>query len=294
MGARDDEHDLSKEPLLRAADPPVDPSERKAERILKRETERPDALVPGADSVYDEPDILPGRQGDVIEQDWSCGECGYNLRGLVPGHRCPECGHIELYRPPPPDADSYRARLRNRLAGVSPVRGWSVAILALLLGGPFAVVGAFMQSSPSLLAAGGMIMIVVFGPAIEETLKIAIAAMVIERRPYLFQRAEQIQLATVGSAFVFAVIENIIYLTVYIPNPNFAIIVWRWTICVGLHVGCTAIASKGLLDIWHRSITEQRKPDMGVGLRALVWAIVVHGLYNASVVAYEMIGSPFS
>jgi hypothetical protein len=37
---------------------------------------------------------LPGalREGDVIEGDIPCPACGYDLKTLTVGHRCPECG----------------------------------------------------------------------------------------------------------------------------------------------------------------------------------------------------------
>jgi hypothetical protein len=38
--------------------------------------------------------VEAGRWGEFeqSEGDWPCGMCGYNLRGLARGGRCPECG----------------------------------------------------------------------------------------------------------------------------------------------------------------------------------------------------------
>lgn len=46
------------------------------------------------------------RQGELITEDRPCHACGYNVRGLAIGGRCPECGETITYRrkrsgPPP-------------------------------------------------------------------------------------------------------------------------------------------------------------------------------------------------
>jgi uncharacterized repeat protein (TIGR04138 family) len=47
--------------------------------------------------------------GPEIADDEPCGRCGYILRGLREGHRCPECGtRIPFSFPPEPDEDLLR------------------------------------------------------------------------------------------------------------------------------------------------------------------------------------------
>lgn len=42
--------------------------------------------------------VPPGvDDGGAIAADLWCVGCGYNLRGLPPGHRCPECGVSTTY-----------------------------------------------------------------------------------------------------------------------------------------------------------------------------------------------------
>ena len=38
-------------------------------------------------SVFDEPAIFPRNEKQLIDSDWPCSKCGYNLRGLTTGNR---------------------------------------------------------------------------------------------------------------------------------------------------------------------------------------------------------------
>jgi len=277
------------EPERQPEPKPTDPSEAKADAALRKNPNTPNTIAGTGQSIYEEPDIFPNRPKGVIDRNFSCSNCGYNLRGLQTGDRCPECGHRELYRPAPRDAVSYQTWLQTQLARTSPAIGWYLALAAAMLGGPLAIFGAMFQSSQGgLTELSGFLLIVIFGPTVEETMKIALAAYVIEVKPYLFRRIHQIRLATLGAAFIFAVIENFVYLNIYVPNPTPTLIAWRWTICIALHVGCTAVASAGLVNVWKQTTTEYRTPRITAGLPRLTQAIIIHGTYNAIMVAWEM------
>lgn len=293
MSARRDRHSIDDEPHFHASQGKADPSEERATRNLRSDSAHTDPTYRQGQSIYDEPDILPGREGETVSQDWTCSACGYNLRGLPLEKGCPECGHRELYRPPPPGEDSYETWLSHHRSRVRARHGWQVACAAAALGGVFAVVTALVKTAPGgALIMGMPLVTILFAPLVEETMKIATASYLIETKPYVFDRVGQIQLATLGSAFVFAVIENLLYLHVYLPNPSTTLILWRWFACTGLHVGATALATRGLVDVWEQTMTEKRRPELSKAFPALIAAILLHGCYNAGVLGWESLSGP--
>jgi len=86
------DHSVHREPHLQDASYSPDPSEERSAEMLARERASSDADAERArHSVFDEPGTLPNRPPAIIEQDWHCRSCGYNLRGLE-SDCCPECG----------------------------------------------------------------------------------------------------------------------------------------------------------------------------------------------------------
>jgi hypothetical protein len=267
----------------------IDPSEDRADRILAKHPPDPQELARTGQSVFDEPDIHHANDHEMVQQDWSCSRCDYNLKGLPFGHPCPECGYVELYRPPPAASDSYQTWLQQRLMRVSPATGWYVAAVAVLLGGPWSALATLIGTGGqrSVAQLGTLVAVIVIGPAVEEVMKIAAAAFVVEQRPYLYQRESQLMFSAAGSAFVFAAIENFFYLNLFFSNPTLSMVLWRWTICVALHVSCSLVASRGLVRVWQQAIQEYRRPRITRALPMLTWAIVIHGSYNACAFFYE-------
>ncbi|MEM6313320.1 MAG: PrsW family glutamic-type intramembrane protease, partial [Planctomycetota bacterium] len=78
-----------------------------------------------------------------------------------------------------------------------------------------------------------------------------------------------------------------------IPDASPELWRWRWTVCVGLHVTCSGIASVGVARVW-RSVMRNRKPArMSLAAFWLTTAAIVHGLFNAFAVWLEAIGGAF-
>jgi RsiW-degrading membrane proteinase PrsW (M82 family) len=83
------------------------------------------------------------------------------------------------------------------------------------------------------------------------------------------------------AGLLFAVIENVLYLKVYIPDPSPALVLWRWTVCVALHTGCSLVAASGVARVRTTSLQEGAPPALEHGARRILLAVVLHGVYNA-------------
>jgi hypothetical protein len=169
----------------------------------------------------------------------------------------------------------------------TPLRSWGLTLLIALAAGPWAVFGAMINGAPSLW---GPLMIVVFGPLTEELMKVAGVTLVIEKWPFALRGAAQIVICSVAGGLAFAVIENLLYLNVYIPNPSHELIVWRWTACVALHTVCSFIAGLGAVRVWRIVWRDKKPPRLALALPFLIAASVTHGLYNLAAMVLEISG----
>ena len=239
------------EPHLRGTPSRPDPSEKRADRTLEKARRR-DATADRKveHGVWDEPGISPDLAGDV------------------------------------PDGELTYARwLDLRRAQTTAARSWATTAAIALCAGPWAILGAFYGSGQT---AFSIMAICVFGPVVEEVMKIAAAMYVVEKKPFLFQHPVQIAMCAVAAGLAFAAVENLLYLYVYVPNPPTWLIWWRWTVCVTMHTGCTLVAGLGVMRIW-RDLWERRaRPRLQLAYPYLVTAIVIHGVYNAFAVAFSL------
>ena len=156
-----------------------------------------------------------------------------------------------------------------------------VAFLAAILAGPFAVLGAFMAAREGWY---GVLYLVVFAPVLEELLKQSGMIYLLEEKPYRVFAGWQFVFSALISAFVFASIENILYLNVYIQidtlkNPQmFA--GFRWTVCTGVHMLCSAIASLGMIRVWKKQLRDGKAADLNIAFSYFAVAMAIHGAYN--------------
>ena len=189
-----------------------------------------------------------------------------------------------------PAGAGYAEWLVKRREGAGVARPWAVTLGLALLAGPWAVVGAFYGSGET---AFSILAIVVFGPVVEEMMKVAVATYVVEKRPYLFTSRAQIMFAGLAAGVAFASIENLLYLGVYIPHPTVGMVRWRWSVCVAMHVGCSLVASLGLARVWRDAWKRLARPRLTLAYPYLVAAVVIHGTYNAFAVALWAVNFTF-
>jgi RsiW-degrading membrane proteinase PrsW (M82 family) len=191
---------------------------------------------------------------------------------LAPGHGvADEPGVIA-----PSGATSYADHLEAGLRRTPVMTTWLATLIATLAAGPWAILAAILGTSAD---TQGMAMVVV-GPLCEEVAKVAIAFLIVERWPWLFRWRFQVLLAALAGGVVFAVIENLLYLNVYIRDPEPWMVQWRWTVCVALHSGCSLIAGLGVARVWSDCWRTHRSPDGNHAIPFIATAALVHGTYN--------------
>ena len=252
--------------------------------------------VPSDQGISKDPSIEfePHRQGDIsFPPDQSERAAGYSLAASTPADTDAVDHSVwdepglspNTAGPVPAHALTYSRWLAERIAATSPEKSWRVTMLVAVSAGLFAVVGSVLATFPT---AQGIVLVCVVGPVTEEVMKVALAIWIVEKRPYLFQSTQQIMLCALAGGVVFSVVENLLYLNVYIPNSGIELVRWRWTVCVAMHGGCSVIAGMGLARIWSDCITHRHRPRLSLGSSPMVAAILIHAVYNCFAMAMSL------
>jgi RsiW-degrading membrane proteinase PrsW (M82 family) len=156
-----------------------------------------------------------------------------------------------------------------------------VTLLAAVLGGPFAVLGALLSSGSGMI---GILYPIVFAPVIEELLKQSGMTYVLERKPYRVFSAWQFVFAALVSGLVFGAIENLVYMVQFAAfldaEQVWRLTAFRWAVCTPLHAVWAAIASLGLVRVWKKHVHRGRPADLSAAVPWFVIAMALHGLYN--------------
>ncbi len=274
----DSDPSIGHEPHLSRRTPAPDSSESRAEHTLSNEKNGDAFAELARHSVFDEPDILPGRTAEIIEADWPCSRCGYNLRGLTSGTRCPECGQIELYRPPPDGAPSMQALRRREMSEAQ--REWRAAPLVVCAAvcGLAGLHGGLQVAIPSWIAA------LISGPAIAEFLKVVPLALLVETRPQWFGSAASVRTAAMLGAIVYGAMQSAVAMLIPVGAalPGLWMPLGRLTLCIAMHAACTHIAARGWIEAWARIAADARRFEPTAVIGGLVAAMAVHAGYNAA------------
>jgi hypothetical protein len=185
----------------------------------------------------------------------------------------------ELAGERPEHVQTYGGWLEAGRARLTALESWGITLALAVGSGVWSVIGAVLSQIQG-DSTGGVLLIVAFGPLAEEMLKASAALITIEKWPYVFRSPVQIVFCCMAAAFGFAALENVLYLRLYIDAPSDFMIGWRWTVCVMLHVGCSTIASLGLVKIWRQTMTTGTPPRVALGTPYFITAATVHGIYN--------------
>ncbi len=243
---KQDQNSIFDEPQFKDSHPNPDPSELKTDKLFSRRNESVDEEEQIEHTVWDEPALSKELKDS--------------------GDTC----HL-----------TYAGWLSRKISTMSISRSWLITLAIALSAGPWAVIGAlFISYGGVSFYSAGVIAIIVIGPMTEEFMKIAIPLYVAEKRPFYFKSRLQVLICIIAGGVVFAVIENLIYIYVYIRNPSLPIILWRWTICTLMHVSSTFIAGLGIMRMWADSNKSLSRPQLSLAYPFIISAIILHSLYN--------------
>ena len=190
------------------------------------------------------------------------------------------------------DLPTFKTAYQGLRATTQPSRRWLAIGLAMIVAGPFAILGAFLGSGAG-ISLVALLLVVSVGPLVEEMLKASGALYLAEQRPWLVPAGWTLPVVTLSAGVVFAVIENLVYLNIYIPDPTQEIIRWRWIAGPILHGGASLVAGLGIRRMWKITHTNLTPPRLRHAAPYLIAAVVVHGLYNLTVTLAELTGGIF-
>jgi len=182
---------------------------------------------------------------------------------------------------------TYESIYRLRRAATPRSTMLLALVLAAVLSGPFAILGALIGSGGALSV---VILVVVFAPLVEEMLKVAGILYLAEVRPWLVPSATALVVVAVCSGLVFAAIENWLYLAVIIEDPTAEIVRWRWTFGPLVHGTGSLLAGIGVARMWRMLPARGRRPDFKVAAGWIIAATIVHGGYNLFATWLELYG----
>lgn len=191
----------------------------------------------------------------------------------------------------PADYD-YETWLKQGLAATGWRKSWLVTLVAALLAGPWAILGAFLGQGTN-FSPLTILTVVVIGPVIEEVMKMAVPFYIVEKRPFWFRSPFQIIICALAGGLAFAIIENLLYLNVYVPDPPKALIAWRWSVCTALHMGCSLIVGLGVMKVWQGIWGDWKRADLESAFPMMLFAVGLHGAYNFAAIMLHIAGIGF-
>ncbi len=166
-------------------------------------------------------------------------------------------------------------------------REWFLIPLLMVVSGFAAIVCALMKGGGGSMALATAVL----APVVEETSKIIVPAMVLEKRPWRFSSAAELLVVCAFSGLIFATVENLLYFFVYIPKDQLTIglLLWRLSVCTLLHVSCASISGVGLGRVWRTASERRSMAEISRAAGFVVAAMVLHGLYNFGTLIYAVV-----
>ena len=177
--------------------------------------------------------------------------------------------------------------LESQWRNASRTREWYLIPLLMVVSGFAAIVCTLVKGGGGSMALA----IAVFAPVVEETSKIIVPVMVLEKRPWRFSSVAELLVVCAFSGLIFATVENLLYFFVYIPKDKLTvgILLWRLSVCTLLHVSCASISGFGLGRVWRAARDNRSMAEISRAAGYVVAAMVLHGLYNLGALVYALV-----
>jgi hypothetical protein len=156
-----------------------------------------------------------------------------------------------------------------------------ITLLVAIAAGPFAAIGAFMSAKGQWY---GVLYVFLLAPVVEEILKQSGMIYLLEQKPYCVFSRWQFVFAALISASIFATIENVLYINLYVPASTLRdpkmFAAFRWTVCTALHLTCSTVASLGMIRVWKKQLKDGKAAELSVAFPYFAVAMAIHGIYN--------------
>ena len=124
--------------------------------------------------------------------------------------------------------------------------------------------------------------IFVAAPVLEEAFKPTGVYFILAKWPHALRRSRLYTafLAALAGA-TFAVIENLLYLFVYIPDPSPQVVLYRWTVGLSVHSLCSFIVGLGINERLAASVRGD-VPFLSGNRRFFFTAMLIHAAANVT------------
>ncbi|MDY6912248.1 MAG: PrsW family glutamic-type intramembrane protease [Chloroflexota bacterium] len=163
-----------------------------------------------------------------------------------------------------------------------PLKWFILGPLIAVGGGIFGIFAASYQES----GFGWYILPFVAAPIFEEAIKPCGVYWLLAKKPQALPNQKYIAFLAALAGLSFALIENLLYLEVFFPEHNHAMVVWRYSVCILVHVSCSYTVGFGInqkLIAWVRG----EVPFLQGNRRFFFIPMAVHSLYNISAFLIE-------
>lgn len=167
-----------------------------------------------------------------------------------------------------------------------PAWGHLAAIGLAVAGGVLGIAGAAAQE---LRAGGGLAVVLVGAPVIEEALKPLGVYIALARWPNIMRNQIYTAVITALAGLTFGAIESLVYVTIYVSDPPHWFTAYRFTVNLAVHATASFLVGLGLNSAvidwaYGRAELPRRSRDLYLA------AVALHGAYNAAVTVLGFAG----